>query len=192
VIQNRYRIRRARLESVLFRARLGGQESRIKPQFDHGRLEACRRKPCHCKKICYFFLQVRQPVTDRSTEEKALRRIHSNGEGWAFSARDFADMGSRPTIDSALHRLERKGSIRRIIRGVYDRPQFSETLSTELKPRPRPGGAGARAQVRLENPTERSRRTEPAPPLHAGSRTCGLPFGRPKPLVPSWTHGSCF
>ena len=56
MIQNRYRIRRARLESVLFRARLGGQESRIKPQFDHGRLEACRRKPCHCKKNMLFFL----------------------------------------------------------------------------------------------------------------------------------------
>ena len=86
------------------------------------------------RKICYFFLQSRQAVTDRSTEEKALRRIHSNGEGWAFSARDFADLGSRPTIDSALHRLERKGSIRRIIRGVYDRPQFSAALSTELSP----------------------------------------------------------
>jgi hypothetical protein len=71
---------------------------------------------------------------DRSTEGKALRRIHTSGQGWAFSARDFADLGSRPTIDSALHRLERKGSIRRIIRGIYDRPRFSEALSTELSP----------------------------------------------------------
>ena len=73
-------------------------------------------------------------MTDRSTEEKALRRIHGNGGRWAFSARDFADLGSRPTVDSALHRLERKGSIRRVIRGIYDRPQFSEVLSTELSP----------------------------------------------------------
>jgi hypothetical protein len=73
-------------------------------------------------------------VTDRSTEEKALRRIHGNGGRWAFSARDFADLGSRPTVDSALHRLERRGSIRRVIRGIYDRPQFSEVLSTELSP----------------------------------------------------------
>ena len=47
------------------------------------------------RKTCYFFLQVRQPVTDRSTEKKALRRIRTHGEGWAFSARDFADLGSR-------------------------------------------------------------------------------------------------
>ena len=73
-------------------------------------------------------------MTDRSTEEKALRRIHGNGKGWAFSARDFADLGGRPTVDSALHRLERKDSIRRVIRGIYDRPQFSEVLSTELSP----------------------------------------------------------
>jgi hypothetical protein len=25
------------------------------------------------------------PVTDRSTEEQVLRRIHGNGKGWAFS-----------------------------------------------------------------------------------------------------------
>ena len=67
-------------------------------------------------------------MTDRSTEEKTLRRIHAYGKGWAFSARDLADLGSRPTIDSALHRLEGKGSIRRVIRGIYDRPQFSEVL----------------------------------------------------------------
>jgi len=71
---------------------------------------------------------------DQSTEEKALRRIQRRGKGWAFSARDFADLGSRSTVDSALHRLERRSSIRRVIRGVYDRPQFSELLSTELSP----------------------------------------------------------
>ena len=73
-------------------------------------------------------------MTGPSTGEKARRRIHGNGGRWAFSARDFTDLGSRPTIDSALCRLERKGSIRRVIRGIYDRPQFSEVLSTELSP----------------------------------------------------------
>ena len=71
---------------------------------------------------------------DQSIEGKTLRRVRRRGKGWAFSARDFADLGSRPTIDSALHRLQRRNSIRRVIRGVYDRPQFSELLSTELSP----------------------------------------------------------
>ena len=30
--------------------------------------------------------------------------------------------------------MERKDSIRRVIRGIYDRPQFSKLLSTELSP----------------------------------------------------------
>jgi hypothetical protein len=74
------------------------------------------------------------PVPNQSIENKALNRIRGNGRGWAFSARDFADLGSRPTVDSAFHRLERKGSIRRVIRGVYDLPRFSELLSTGLSP----------------------------------------------------------
>jgi hypothetical protein len=71
---------------------------------------------------------------DQSIEAKALRRIQRRGKRWAFSARDFADLGGRATIDSALHRLERNGSIRRVIRGIYDRPQFSKLLSTKLSP----------------------------------------------------------
>ena len=73
-------------------------------------------------------------MLDQSIEAKALRRIQRRGKRWAFSARDFADLGGRPTIDSALHRLERNGSIRRVIRGIYDRPHFSKLLSTILSP----------------------------------------------------------
>ena len=62
------------------------------------------------------------------------RRIHGNGRGWVFSPRDFTDLGRRATIDSALHRLERKGTVRRVIRGIYDYPRFSELLSQPLSP----------------------------------------------------------
>ena len=41
---------------------------------------------------------------------------------------------SRPTVDSALHRLEKRGEIRRVIRGVYDYPQFSKLLDQHLSP----------------------------------------------------------
>lgn len=66
----------------------------------------------------------------------------------------------------------------------------SETRRTAETPRGEDPGVqtGARAQIRLENPTERSCRTEPAPPLHAGARTCSLPVGWPEPLVQSRTH----
>ncbi|MGB9146659.1 MAG: DUF6088 family protein [Acidobacteriaceae bacterium] len=70
----------------------------------------------------------------QSIENKALYRIRGTGEGWAFSPRDFLDLGKRRTVDSALHRLVRKGSIRRVVRGVYDYPRFSEFLNQQLSP----------------------------------------------------------
>jgi hypothetical protein len=67
-------------------------------------------------------------------EEKILSRIYGKGRGWAFSQADFADLGARSTVDSALHRREREGLIRRVIRGVYDYPRHSKTLGGPLSP----------------------------------------------------------
>jgi len=67
-------------------------------------------------------------------ENTIAYRIRGYGGGWAFSLRDFLDLASRPTVDSALHRLERKGSIRRVIRGIYDYPRFSKMLGQQLSP----------------------------------------------------------
>lgn len=71
---------------------------------------------------------------EQSIENKALNRVRGNGRGWAFSQRDFADLGGRATIDSALHRLEQRGKVRRVLRGVYDYPSFSDLLGQELSP----------------------------------------------------------
>jgi len=69
------------------------------------------------------------------TIEKAVRsRIYGKGKGWVFSPRDFADLAVRSTVDSALHRLKQKGTIRRVIQGVYDYPRFSELLGQPLSP----------------------------------------------------------
>lgn len=43
-------------------------------------------------------------------------------------------LGSRRAIDSALHRLAGKGQVRRVIRGLYDYPRFSELLKQQLSP----------------------------------------------------------
>ena len=45
-------------------------------------------------------------------ENTIAYRIRGYGGEWAFSLRDFLDLASRPTVDSALHRLERRGWIR--------------------------------------------------------------------------------
>jgi len=69
-----------------------------------------------------------------SAKKRIVGRIYGHGRGWAFSQKDFADLAPRPTVDSALHDLRRAGTIRRVLRGVYDYPAFSELLGTVLSP----------------------------------------------------------
>jgi hypothetical protein len=59
----------------------------------------------------------------QSIDSRILARIHRFGRGSVFVSADFIDMGSREAIDIALHRLTRKGTIRRLARGVYDFPK---------------------------------------------------------------------
>jgi hypothetical protein len=56
------------------------------------------------------------------------------GRGWAFSVIDFSTFGTRSAIDVTLHRLLKRGTIRRVTRGIYDYPRYSDRLETELSP----------------------------------------------------------
>jgi hypothetical protein len=69
-----------------------------------------------------------------SIEDKVRNKIYGMGRGWAFSQIDFARLGSRSAIDLALHRLMRKGTIRRVLRGLYDYPRTSTLLGQTLSP----------------------------------------------------------
>ena len=71
---------------------------------------------------------------EQAIEQKVLSRIYGNGRGWAFSQADFADLGVRSTIDSALHRREIQGLIRRVLRGVYEYPRQSKALAGPVSP----------------------------------------------------------
>ncbi len=70
----------------------------------------------------------------QSVEQKILARIYGHGRGWAFSPKDFLDIGSRQSADLALHHLNEAETTRRVIRGVYDYPRFSELLNQKLGP----------------------------------------------------------
>lgn len=67
-------------------------------------------------------------------EKYILKKIYGHGRGWSFSQNDFAHLGSREAIDLALYRLHKKGTIRRVLRGLYDYPLFSALLNTQLSP----------------------------------------------------------
>ena len=68
----------------------------------------------------------------QSIESQMFRRVRQNGPGWAFSSKDFGDLGTRSAIDVALKRLCEKGAIRRVIRGIYDYPRTSKSLGQQL------------------------------------------------------------
>lgn len=61
-------------------------------------------------------------------------RIRSLPEGSVFITSDFLDLADTPTINKALSRLSSEGAIRRIVRGVYDRPSFSGLLLEHAAP----------------------------------------------------------
>ena len=66
--------------------------------------------------------------------EQIVTRILRLGEGRAFSAKDFLDIGSRTTVDVTLHSLTKNGKIRRIRRGLYDLPKVNSALGGKLSP----------------------------------------------------------
>jgi hypothetical protein len=70
----------------------------------------------------------------QSTENKILSRIYGRGRGWAFFLKDFSAEFGSTNIEKALSSLAQKGKIRRICRGMYDYPKYSELLGQELSP----------------------------------------------------------
>jgi hypothetical protein len=64
----------------------------------------------------------------QSIDSRLLAAIHGRGRGSVIVPADFLDLGSREAIDIALHRLARKGTIRRLARGVYDFPKQHPVL----------------------------------------------------------------
>lgn len=57
------------------------------------------------------------------TDATIIRAVRATKDAKAFSARDFAHVGSPAAIRKALERLTKRGDLRRIRRGFYDRPR---------------------------------------------------------------------
>ena len=68
--------------------------------------------------------------------EQILSRIESMTKGEVFIISDFSDLADEATVRKALSRLEEDGKIRRIMRGVYENPQFNDFLGEYVKPHP--------------------------------------------------------
>jgi hypothetical protein len=75
-------------------------------------------------------MKVSNPIAD-----KVLERIKAS-EGRIFSAADFLDLGSRATVDQALSRLAREGTINRVRRGLYELPRIGKLLNQPMTQSP--------------------------------------------------------
>jgi len=65
---------------------------------------------------------------------KVFYFISGHGRGWAFSANDLINKFTRQEIDNTLSDLVAKAKIRRVARGIYDYPKYSELLKKQLSP----------------------------------------------------------
>ena len=70
----------------------------------------------------------------KSLIDRAFYFIAGHGRGWAFSSRDLLGKFSRSQADNLLSELVKQGKIRRIARGIYDYPRYSELLQQPLSP----------------------------------------------------------
>lgn len=57
------------------------------------------------------------------------KRIDKSQPGTVFITSDFADVAPTDAINMSLSRLEDTGKIRRLQRGIYDKPRFSKMLN---------------------------------------------------------------
>ena len=64
----------------------------------------------------------------QTLEDKVIAKIYGRGRGWAFTPKEFAALGDARSVGMALTRLTRKGTIRRLARGLYDYPREDPSL----------------------------------------------------------------
>ena len=63
-------------------------------------------------------------------------RIMNSPDGSVFSTVDFADVIENSRVGVILSRLEEDGVIRRVMRGIYDKPVYNDFLKEYIAPSP--------------------------------------------------------
>ena len=71
-------------------------------------------------------------MTREKYQELIEERIDEMQPGNVFITSDFADIAPTAATNMSLSRLKKIGKIRRILRGIYDKPRFSRLLNEKL------------------------------------------------------------
>jgi len=75
-------------------------------------------------------------MEDESKISLITKRIDEASFCSAFVTSDFTDLAEYETAKKTIARLEKKGTLRRVLRGVYDKPKFSSLLQEYAAPNP--------------------------------------------------------
>ena len=74
---------------------------------------------------------------DKTTNLKLIRdRINQSEIGTVYVAVDFVDISDKTSVNAYLARLVDEGLIRRVLRGVYDKPEYNDFLGEYVAPSP--------------------------------------------------------
>lgn len=65
-----------------------------------------------------------------SVETQLASHVQASAQGTVFTPDAFAQLGSRAAVDKALQRQVAAGNLRRLSRGLYDKPRQDELLGT--------------------------------------------------------------
>lgn len=74
------------------------------------------------RKMLYISDMEGTPGQTRDLRTKILKRVESK-QDWVWTPTDFVDLAGRTAVDKALQRLAAAKELRRIDRGLYDRPR---------------------------------------------------------------------
>ena len=66
-----------------------------------------------------------------------VARIENGAPTGIWTPGDFLDLAARDAVDKALQRLTRAGTLRRVDRGLYDKPSFNNLTQKSNPPDPR-------------------------------------------------------
>jgi Family of unknown function (DUF6088) len=97
------------------------------------------RRSYFCQNYVYTFLTKGIGMRGPGIELKGsiTDRMATRSPFVVWVPTDFADLGPRDAVDQVLHRLVRAGTIRRITRGLYDKPNFNALTGKSTYPDPR-------------------------------------------------------
>ena len=74
---------------------------------------------------------------DKTNNLKLIRdRINQSEIGTVYVAIDFVDISDKTNVNAYLARLVDEGLIRRVLRGVYDKPEYNDFLEEYVAPSP--------------------------------------------------------